>query len=473
LLGKWEDGKLRYVGTSGGGFTSKLLDEILALLKPIETKENPFVGKITADGPHHWVKPIYWAEVSFTAYTTAGRIRLPRFQRLRLDLTGVTGEEKLGVDLQLSKKSTQEPLDNPAERSSFASLAEQLRSSADNVTLRLQGNEIKFNTLNAILFPATRNTPAITKRDLVLYLIDVHEWLLPHLIDRPLTWMRFSKGITGDREVHKHWHYRIPEFVPLTKIWSSQSKKATEYILVNNLSTLLWLAQIESIEFHPWYSRVARDKNMRGAGVDFASSEESLISSALNYPDFMVFDLDPYIYSGKEAQDGEPELNTAGLRATKEAAWALKGVLDPLGIRSFLKSSGKTGLHVYVPIVRNLTYEETRAMAESIGLQVMRLHPKLITMEWSVQKRKGLVFFDHLQNTRGKTLISLYSPRAVDGGRVAWPVDWDDLERFSPLDYNMQNAAGLLRKHGDPWANILEQQLDLRALIKKSSAFLA
>jgi bifunctional non-homologous end joining protein LigD len=467
LLGKMENGKLHYVGTSGGGFTSKMLDEILALLRPIEIKENPFVDKVTADGPHHWVTPKYWAEVSFTAWTKAGRIRLPRFQRMRLDLTGVSPEQKKGGENKLPRFA-EKPDVKPSKTDLLSPLAAQLLGSGDTATLRLQGHDIKFNTLSDVLFPAGYKTPAITKRDLILYLLAVQEWLLPHLVDRPLTWIRFSKGITGDREVHKHWHYKIPDFVQLTKIWSTQSQKATEYVLVNNLPTLLWLAQIETIEFHPWYSRVKRDRNMRNAGLDFASSENALISSVLNYPDFIVFDLDPYIYSGKEKEGDEPELNVSGLEATKEAAWALKHLLESLGIRSYLKSSGKTGLHIYVPIARNLAFEQTRSLAQSIGLEMIRRNPKLITMEWPVQDRKGFVFFDHLQNTRGKTLISLYSPRAVQGGRVAWPVDWNELENFTPIDFNMQTCPALLRKHGDSWSSILSDRQDLQALFKSS-----
>ena len=486
LLGKWEGEKLHYVGTSGGGFTGKLLDEILKLLKPIAIKENPFGDRITADGPHHFVKPIYWAEVSFTAWTTAGRIRLPRFQRLRLDLTGIDPKRKAGENVKAVRSSTPPPrghakTNHKEHQGHKASqsldstyLAQLLEEAGDNAVLRVDGQEIKFNELNSVLWPKTPHSKAITKRDLILYLVSVSEWLLPHLKDRPLTWVRFSKGIEGPREVHKHWKYRIPDFVPRTFIWSTASKKATEYILVSNLATLLWLAQIETLEFHPWYSRVVREPDAKKMGTDFSTSERSLIESVLNYPDFLVFDLDPYIYSGKERPGSEPELNVKAQDATKEAAFKLKELLDEAGINSYAKSSGKTGLHIYVPIVRNLPYETTRAIAESFGKQMVKRYPKLITMEWSVAERTGCVFFDHLQNTRGKTLIGLYSPRAVAGGRVAWPIAWKDLANFSPLDYNMKTAAQRLRRKGDAWADILENKQDLRAIIgKRLNVFLA
>ncbi len=483
LLGKWEDGKLRYAGTSGGGFTGKLLDEIMVMLKPVESRENPFIGKITADGPHHWVKPIYWAEVSFTAWTKAGRIRLPRFQRLRPDLTAIDPKAKEGRPAN-SVRAAGMAADSTAPTSAsetqtitggqIGSLAQMLKNQGDNAVIRIDGHEIKFNELNSVLWPATATSDAITKRDLVLYLVSASEWLLPHLKDRPLTWARYSKGIEGPREIHKHWKYRIPDYVPRTFIWSTASKKATEYILVNNLATLLWLAQIETVEFHPWYSRVVPESGARESGVDFATSEASLVQSVLNYPDFLVFDLDPYIYSGKEKLGSEPELNLSALDATKDVAFKLKQILDTIGMKSYVKSSGKTGLHVYVPIVRNLPYESTRAIAETLGRQMLERYPKLITMEWAAAKRTGCVFFDHLQNTRGKTLISVYSPRAVPGGRVAWPVAWADLESFSPLDYTISTAPDLLRQYGDPWKGILEEKQDLQAVLgRRSRGFLA
>ena len=141
LLGKWEDGKLRYVGTSGGGFTAKRLDEILALLKPIETKESPFVGKITADGPHHFVKPTYWAEVSFTAWTTAGRIRLPRFQRLRLDLTGIPAEQKQGSEEPVVKAKP------PSSSKATLPLEKQLLAAGDGGIIRIDKNSGEQNLI--------------------------------------------------------------------------------------------------------------------------------------------------------------------------------------------------------------------------------------------------------------------------------------------------------------------------------------
>src|SRR5262249_7675508 len=149
----------------------------------------------------------------------------------------------------------------------------------------------------------------------------------------------------------------------------------------------------------------------RNANVDYASSLESLEQSILNYPDYVVFDIDPYIYSGKEKPGDEPELNTIAFEKGKEVAFWLRELLHDMSLEASVKTSGKTGLHVFVPIKRSLDFDAAREVTELVGRHLLRQHPKVITMEWSVPKRTGKIFIDHNMNVRGKTLNVAYSPR--------------------------------------------------------------
>ena len=135
----------------------------------------------------------------------------------------------------------------------------------------------------------------------------------------------------------------------------------------------------------------------------------------LNYPDYVVFDIDPYIYSGKEAPGAEPELNTVAFEKGKEVAFRLRELLQSMSLEPIVKTSGKTGLHVFVPIERTLDFDAARHVCELVGRHLMRQHPKDITMEWSVPKRTGKIFMDYNMNVRGKTLNVAYSPRGVAG----------------------------------------------------------
>ena len=147
------------------------------------------------------------------------------------------------------------------------------------------------------------------------------------------------------------------------------------------------------------------------------------------------------------------------------ALW-LKAVLDGLELNAFIKTSGKTGLHIYVPIVRRLDYKEVRSAAEKVGLFLLQRHPKDITMEWAVQKRRGKIFVDYGQNVRGKTLASIYSPRPASGATVSAPLRWEELGKVYPEDFTMLNLPAKLKKTGDLWADILSQKRDLGKLLE-------
>jgi bifunctional non-homologous end joining protein LigD len=143
----------------------------------------------------------------------------------------------------------------------------------------------------------------------------------------------------------------------------------------------------------------------------------------------------------------------------------LKELLDSLSLSSFVKTTGRTGLHIYVPIIREFDYDSVRAACETIGRFLLRGHPKDITMEWAVVKRAGKIFFDHNQNVRGKTLASIYSPRPSPEAAVSMPVRWDQLKDVYPTDYTILTAPDHLAKAGDLWSDILDHKHDLSELL--------
>jgi bifunctional non-homologous end joining protein LigD len=305
---------------------------------------------------------------------------------------------------------------------------------------------------------------ALTKRDLLRYFAQVSPYILPHLADRPLTMIRMPEGIEGQRFFQKHWEHKLPEFVETITVYSGSKQENGEYLLGNNLPTLLWLGQMGTLEYHVWHSRGSLYPDAQSSSTDFADSAENIDGSILNFPDYVVFDIDPYIYSGKEAPGAEPELNTKAFEKGKEVAFWLKELLERLGLQNpVVKTSGKTGLHIFLPIVRNLDFAAARQICETIGRYLLQEHPDVITMEWSIQKRTGKIFIDSNMNVRGKTLNSAYSPRALAGAPVSMPLTWDELADAHPMDFRMWNVFERLQRQGDVWQDVIALKTDLHS----------
>jgi len=471
VLGYYDDGKLTYAGHVGSGFDDLTLRHLKERLEALRTDESPFVVDVrrgpavfgkARKAPVYWVKPELVAEVKFAQWTEDGLLRAPVFLGLRDDKAPreVRREEVAPVPAGAAT-----PERSGAAADDVAGVLEQLERKGEKFILLVEGHKIPLNNLDKEFWPAYEGRRPLTKRDLLRYLAQVSPYLLPHMRDRPVTLTRYPDGILGQHFYQKHWEAKLPEFVDTVTLWSDQNAGDGEYLICNNLATLLWLGQLADIELHTWSSRVNPEPDGHDLPLTFSGSRENIERSLLNYPDFIVFDLDPYIYSGKEAKGAEPELNRKAFRKTCEVALWLKDLLDSLSLSSFVKTTGKTGLHIYVPILRRLHYDAVRAAAETVGRFLVRAHPRDITMEWAVGKRTGKVFFDHNQNTRGKTLASVYSPRPSPEAAVSMPVRWDELRDVYPSDFTILNACDRLRETGDLWANILEQKHDLGAML--------
>lgn len=461
LVGYWDDTGLRYASHVGSGFDDRSLAAVKAALVPRKRKTRPFVDEPEQNAPTTWVEPEVVAEVTFQSWTDDDHLRAPVFVRLRDDLEARDvrrpGAPAAAADAAQAASST------------IDDVVDQLAKARNNATVEVASHALKLTNLDRVYWPAddARGLPAFTKRDLLVYLAQVSPYMLPHLADRPLTMIRMPEGIRGQRFFQKHWEQARPEFVDDITVYSDHKDESHQYLLCQNLPTLLWLAQSGTLEYHVWHSRARPGPDALTDSTDYATSLESLEGSILNYPDYVLFDLDPYIYSGKEAKGAEPELNTIAFEKGKEVAFWLRELLNGMGLEPIVKTSGKTGLHVFVPIRRTIDFDAARHVSELVGAHLMRLHPKDITQEWSIPKRTGKIFMDYNMNVRGKTLNVAYSPRGEPGAPVSMPLEWEELAGAHPLDFTIRNAPERLARTGDRWRSALERKQSLEEALAK------
>ncbi len=506
LLGYWEGGKLRYASHVGSGFDERTLAQVRARLAPLHTRTCPFAERPEVNGPVTWVKPELVVEVEFQRWTEDGSLRAPIFMRVREDVDAKTVRRRQSIvspaassprnpspssprrrgskDVDRKRQKSMGPRpptkalggrlrgDDGGEAHDVENVLWQLDSKKNSFDLLIGPHRIRLTNLDRIYWPAdeTLHQPALTKRDLLRYLAQVSPLMLPHLADRPLTMIRMPDGIGGQRFFQKHWTQERPDFTKTVTVFSGHKDERHDYLLCNDLPTLLWLAQSGTLEFHVWHSRAKPGPDAVSKSTDYDTSLESLEASVLNYPDYVVFDIDPYIYSGKEAPGDEPELNTVAFEKGKEIAFSLRELLQEMSLEPIVKTSGKTGLHVFVPIRRALDFDAARHVSELVSRHLARLHPKEVTVEWSVPKRTGKIFMDYNMNVRGKTLNVAYSPRGVAGAPVSMPLNWDELAGAHPLDFRIPNVVDRLSRTGDRWRDALKHKQDIAKALKKAKA---
>jgi bifunctional non-homologous end joining protein LigD len=456
LLGYWSGSKLHFAGHVGSGLDDRIVAELARRFAKLQRKAQPFVEKPPLHRPTTWLDPEVVVEVSFVEWTPDGMLRAPVFERVRDDIESrsIKGGPK-------AKRVKPARLATPPNE--VAEVLQQLENKSNRFDLLVGGAKIRLTNLDRVYWPANPELkqPAITKRDLVRYLAAVSRYMLPHLRDRPLTMIRMPEGITGERFYQKHWEQARPDFVPMVSVYSGHKDEKHQYVVANNLPTLLWLGQSGTLEFHVWHSRAIVGGDAANRNTDYDSSEESLENSVLNYPDYLVFDIDPYIYSGKEAAGEEPEFNKKGFEGGRRVAFWLQALLKQMSLEAVVKTSGKTGLHVFVPINRTVTFDGARQITEMVGRHLLKAHPREITMEWATQKRTGKIFIDHNMNVRGKTLRVAYSPCGSPGATVSMPLSWEELEAADPTDFAINNVLPRLEKAGDRWHDALSVKQSL------------
>jgi bifunctional non-homologous end joining protein LigD len=465
LVGYFERGKLKYASHVGSGFDDRTLARVRKKLDALKIAKCPFDEKPAVNAPVTWVEPALVAELKFQEWTGDGSLRAPVFLRLRDDIDPASVKRSKTTAVATPRKSTKAK--SSREDDAIADIVAQLSAKGASATLEIGAERVPLTHLDRVYWPAdpSLQQPALTKRDLLRYIAEVSPYMLTHLADRPLTMIRMPDGIGGQRFFQKHWTQKRPAFVETITVWSESKDESHDYIVCNNLPTLLWLAQSGTLEFHVWHSRAKVAKDSISKSTDYATSAESLDDSVLNFPDWVVFDIDPYIYSGKEKKGEEPELNTVAFEKGKEVAFWLRELLHTMKLDPIVKTSGKTGLHVFVPIRRTIDFDAARHVSEIVGRHLMRQHPKDITMEWSVPKRTGKIFMDYNMNVRGKTLNVAYSPRGVPGAPVSLPLTWDELEKAHPLDFRITNVIPKLKTTGDRWKDAYTRKQNLEKAI--------
>ncbi len=401
LLGVYEEqDRLKYVGHAGSGFDERTLRDLLDELRELETKSSPFVSLPKANAPAHFTRPELVCSVEFAEWTAEGLLRHPVYKGLRAD---VDPKDCRGGERETDPKSaTKRAAAELRERKAQPVVPQKLVPAV----LNIEGRELKLTNLDKLLWPED----GYTKADLVRYYIDASPYALPYLRDRPLTLKLFPDGVHA-----AHFYQKDkPDFTPpWVHTWRSESER-NEYILCNDLPTLVWLANYTAIEMHPTLSR--------------ADDPE--------HPDMVMIDVDP--------QTG------ATWAQVKRVAGAVKAILDARALVGFPKTTGSRGIHVLIPVARRYTFKEVREYVQEIAALVHQEMPTVVTREWQKAKRGPKVMIDYLQNAAGKTTAGPYSVRPRPGAPISTPFRWDELDDLVGSDqFTFANIRARLAEVGD------------------------
>lgn len=422
LLGTYENGKLVYVGHTGTGFTAASLQEMAERMKPLQRKTSPFAGPVDANAPATWVKPQLVAQVKFTEWTRDGHLRHPVFLGLRNDKAtrDVHRERATRGSSTAMKKKKASPAKPPKKaRSKQARPAAKADEQANDRSVKVGRHTVQLTNQQKAYWP----DEGITKGDVIAYYDRIAPLILPYLKDRPQSLFRTPNGIKGSGFFQKDAGGDAPDWVATQRISSESRGEPINYILCNNKATLLYLANLGCIELNPWTSR-----------------KQHLLK-----PDHLVMDLDPS--QGNTFDD------------VVEAALAVKAVLDHAGLQGYCKTSGASGMHVYIPVGARHSYEVLAPLAKDIMRAVHALLPGSTTLVRSLAKRpKHKIYLDHLQNRKGQTLASVYALRPRPGAPVSTPLAWEEVKSgLDPREFNLRSIHDRIARKGDLFAGVLKR----------------
>lgn len=477
VLGTMVNGKLTYAGHTGSGFNTQLLKEVYAKLQPLIREKSPFDERVKTNMPVTWVEPKYVCEIKFTEWTSDGKLRHPIFLKLREDKaapdvnTQFTNLTKMEDDIPgenqpeaaIQKKNSKEANNkkinllekkSKKEKSADANpekeiLKENVSQSAKSVKLKkgkeaknvTPGKEVankevvnnekeKIYKIGKAELKTTNRTKlffpdeGITKGDVIDYYEQMGDLIVPYLKDRPESLFRTPNGINQKGFFQKDSGDEAPPWVKHIPLYSESVKKDIDYILCNDKATLMYLANLGCIEINPWHSRV----------------------KSLDNPDYMIIDIDP------------SDNNT--FDQVIEAANVVKDILDKAGAMSICKTSGASGLHVYVPLGKKYDYDQARDFANLVCMMANQLIPEFTTLERSLNKRsKDKIYMDYLQNRKGQTIACVYSLRPKKGATVSTPLQWSEVKKgLTPKDFTIKTIHERLKKVGDLFAPVLESK---------------
>jgi len=409
-LGAYENGKLVYSGRAGSGFSAAQLKDVSAVLERGVRPTPAFSGPVPQDSGHTWVEPTLIAEVRYKEWTDEGLLRQPVFVRFRDDKP-VTEIAKRDAGSEMRDAEPPVALTSPASRISHP--------------------EVKFSNLDKVFWPEA----GYTKGDLIEYYRAVSQWMLPYLADRPLVLTRFPDGITGKSFFQKDAPEYAQAFVRTVTIWSEDSQRELDYFVCDNESSLLYIVNMAAILLHVWSSRVA----------------------TLETPDWCILDLDP-----KEAPFTD----------VVTVAKAVRALCDDIDLPTGIKTSGSTGLHVLIPLGRQVTYEQSRTLGGLLARVIAAELPEIATVTRQVQKRDGKVYLDYVQNGHGRLLVAPFSARPLPGAPVSMPLEWSEVTpKLDIRKFTIANAPARMKKlKDDPLWAVLEEKPDLVSALEKLHA---
>jgi bifunctional non-homologous end joining protein LigD len=467
LLGLYDGPKLEFIGSVGTGFDHNAQKKIYDQLKKLRQPESPLSEIPKLKEAIEWVEPLLVARVKYGNWTDGNRLRAPVFLSLRDDLSPEACTVEAGrpdaVQRAASKGKPARPerqkndaaeapvrksktiadrgrpehkFDVPRKINSTVAAAKSgeavvtqnteeaiRKGSSEGLNVEVNGRVLRLTHLNKIYFPES----GIRKRDLLAYYFRTGHLMLPFLKDRPMVLRRYPNGIAEKAFFQKEAPDSIPAWLDRAIVHSEERGGDMPYVMANDLAALLYLTNLGCIDHNPWSSR----------------------SETQGTPDYVFFDLDP--------TPGTP------FTTVLQIARTIQTILQSIRLLCFLKTSGASGFHIFVPLKPEYTYEQTRGFAELVGHMASDELPGLITFERMVHKRpRGKVLMDALQNARGKPLATVYSVRAYPLAPVSTPVTAAELKKdFSPERWNLNTLDRRLKDVGDLWKDFWNKRQSL------------
>lgn len=436
LLGLYEGKKLRFIGHVGSGFDAEKHKELNARLKELETKTCPFAAKPETNEKATWVRPELVARVKFSGWTQDQALRHPVFVALREDVKAEDCQwetEAAAASGVAANDATPEVVRAPEivgkVLSKVADIERELfEGKAETAIIELDGKRLRFSNLNKVYFPES----GYTKRDLLAYYYQIADHILPFLRERALVLRRYPDGMKRQAFFQKDLTEGLPEWFRTAAIDSEERGAKIHYATADDRASLLFLTSLGCIDHNPWSSRLTN----------------------LEHPDYFFFDLDP--------SDGTE------FSVVLTIARAVQEKLEELELTSFLKTSGATGFHIFIPVEPVYTYEELRTFAEIVSRTVTAEHANLVTHERIVAKRPaGRVLIDVQQNAMGKPLAAAYSVRAFAKAPVSTPVTANELKgALRPETMNIRTMLGRIEKKGDLWGEFWKKRQRIEGAIE-------
>ncbi len=426
VLAQYENNELIYMGHTGTGFDEKTLKELWGKMQPLITGKSPFKEKVKVNMPVTWLKPKLVCELNYTEMTEDGLMRHPVFRGLRIDKK--KNEVNITTETPAHIKNGKQMIVKIKKTSNKDSAEEQ---SPEDKKVKVNNHTLSLTNLNKIYWPKEK----YTKGDLINYYEKISPYILPYLKGRPLSLKRNPNGILDDGFFQKDFGAQAPHWIPKAEVESGPDKKIIEYIMCENKAALMYIANLGCIEINPWNS----------------------LYKKMDFPTYMIIDIDP---SDKNS-----------FEQVIETALAAKDVLDEAGADCYCKTSGATGLHVYVPMGGKYDYEQVKNFGHLVAHLISLRVPKFTSLERSLSKRGNKIYVDFLQNRRGQTLASAYSVRPRPGATVSTPLEWKEVKKgLRPSQFTIENIFDRLEKKGDLFTPVLKKGIDLKKCLEKLEA---